>query len=55
MSRRRNGVNKSRLERLNEINLIDSKMKRGKYKTDELALSTLMSRRKTLCNQLKTN
>ena len=54
MSRRRNGVNKSKLERLNELNLIDSKMKRKKYKDDALALGVLEQRRKTICQQLKT-
>ena len=53
MSRRRNGVNKSKLARLNEINLIDSKMKRSKYKNDDLVFSTLEQRRKTLCQQMK--
>ena len=53
MSRRKNGVNKSKLARLNEINLIDNKMKRSKYKDDALALGVLEQRRKTICNQLK--
>ena len=53
MSRRKNGVNKSKLARLNEINLIDSKMKRSKYKNDDLVFSTLEQRRKTLCQQMK--
>jgi hypothetical protein len=53
MSRRKNGVNKSKLARLNEINLIDSKMKRSKYKNEDLVLSTLEQRRKTLCQQMK--
>jgi hypothetical protein len=53
MSRRKNGVNKSKVARLNEINLIDSKMRRNKYKNDELAFSTLEQRRKTLCQQMK--
>ncbi len=54
MSRRKNGVNKSKLTRLNEINLIDSKMKRSKYKNDDLALRTLEQRRETLCQQMKS-
>lgn len=54
MSRRKNGVNKSKVARLNEINLIDSKMKRSKYKNDSLVFSTLEQRRKTLCQQMKS-
>ena len=53
MSRRKNGVNKSKVARLNEINLIDSKMRRNKYKNDELAFGTLEQRRRTLCQQMK--
>jgi len=54
MSRRKNGVNKSKLARLNEINLIDNKMKRNKYKNDDLAFGVLEQRRKTLCQQMKS-
>ena len=53
MSRRKNGVNKSKLARLNEINLINSKMKKNKYKNDDLAFGALEQRKKTLCQQLK--
>ena len=53
MSRRRNGVRKSMLEKLNEINAIDKKMKRRKFREDELELNKLMSRRNLLRSQLK--
>tara|TARA_R110000824_G_scaffold69361_1_gene178860 strand:- start:174 stop:335 length:162 start_codon:yes stop_codon:yes gene_type:complete len=53
MSRRKNGVRKSMLEKLNEINAIDKKMKRRKAKEDENELNKLMSRRNLLRNQLK--
>jgi hypothetical protein len=53
MSRRRNGVRKSMLEKLNEINAIDKKMKRRKFRKDELEFSKLMSRRNLLRSQLK--
>ena len=53
MSRRRNGVRKLMLEKLNEINAIDKKMKRRKAKEDENELNKLMSRRNLLRNQLK--
>jgi hypothetical protein len=53
MSRRRNGVRKSMLEKLNEINHIDKKMKRRKFREDELEFSKLMSRRNLLRSQLK--
>ena len=53
MSRRKNGVNKSKVARLNEINLIDRKMKRSKYKNDGLVFNTLEQRRKTLCQQMR--
>ena len=53
MSRRRNGVRKSMLEKLNEINAIDKKMKRRKAKEDENEFSKLMSRRNLLRSQLK--
>lgn len=53
MSRRKNGVRKSMLEKLNEINYIDKKMKRRKFREDELEFSKLMSRRNLLRSQLK--
>ena len=55
MSRRRNGVKKSTLEKLNEINTIDKKLKRRKIKEDELELNRLVSRRDLLRSQLKTS
>ena len=53
MSRRRNGVRKSRLDKLNEINVIDKKRKRRKCREDELELEKLTSRRNLLKSQLK--
>ena len=53
MSRRKNGVRKTQLEKLNEINYIDKKMKRRKVKEDENELNKLMSRRNLLRSQLK--
>ena len=53
MSRRRNGVRKSKLGKLNEINVIDKKMRRRKFREDELELEKLMSRRNLLKSQLK--
>jgi len=53
MSRRRNGIRKSMLEKLNEINAIDKKMKRRKFREDELEFNKLMSRRNLLRSQLK--
>jgi hypothetical protein len=53
MSRRRNGARKSMLEKLNEINAIDKKMKRRKFREDELEFNKLMSRRNLLRSQLK--
>jgi hypothetical protein len=52
MSRRKNGVKKDKLARLEEINKIDKRLKRVKNNPDEVA--KLMSRRKTLRQQLKT-
>jgi hypothetical protein len=53
MSRRKNGVRKSMLEKLNEINAIDKKIKRKKFREDEIEFNKLMSRRNLLRNQLK--
>jgi len=53
MSRRKNGVRKSMLEKLNEINAIDKKIKRRKFREDELEFNKLMSRRDMLRTQLK--
>jgi len=52
MSRRRNGVKKDHIMKLDEINIIDKKMKRKKNNEEEL--NRLLSRRNTLRNQLKT-
>jgi len=51
MSRRRNGVRKDRVAKLDEINAIDKKIKRKK---SEEELNRLTSRRVALVNQLKT-
>ena len=51
MSRRRNGVKKDRVAKLDEINAIDRKMKRKKSEDE---LNRLKSRRVVLMNQLKT-
>ena len=53
MSRRKNGVRKIKLEKLNEINYIDKKLKRRKAKEDENEFNKLMSRRDMLRAQLK--
>ena len=51
MSRRRNGARKDRVAKLDEINVIDKKLKRNKSEDES---SRLTSRRLTLVNQLKT-
>ena len=51
MSRRRNGVRKDRVAKLDAINTLDKKIKRKKLKEDEL--EKLLSQRKSLMNQLK--
>ena len=53
MSRRKNGTTKLKLEKLNEINAIDKKLKRRKAKDNEDEYNRLMSRRNTLRAQLK--
>ena len=53
MSRRKNGTTKLKLEKLNEINVIDKKLKRRKVKDNEDEYNRLMSRRNTLRTQLK--
>ena len=53
MSRRKNGTNKLKLEKLNAINAIDKKLKRRKAKNNEDEYNRLMSRRNTLRAQLK--
>ena len=54
MSRRKNGATKLRLEKLNEINHIDKRVKRKRVREDKEALKKLMSRRDLLRQQLKT-
>ena len=53
MSRRKNGTTKLKLEKLNEINVIDKKLKRRKVKDNEDEYNRLMSRRNTLRAKLK--
>ena len=53
MSRRKNGTNKLKLEKLNEIKVIYKKLKRRKVKNNEDEYNRLMSRRNTLRAQLK--
>ena len=53
MSRRKNGTTKLKLEKLNEINAIDKKLKRRKAKDNEDEYNRLMSRRDALRAQLK--
>ena len=52
---KRNGRNKLKLEKLNEINYIDKRCKRKKIRENEEALKKLMSRRNVLRTQLKTS
>ena len=52
---KRNGRNKLKLEKLNEINYIDRRLKRKKVRENEDVLKKLMSRRNVLRTQLKTN
>ena len=52
---KRNGRNKLKLEKLNEINYIDRRLKRKKIRENEDELKKLMSRRNVLRTQLKTN
>jgi hypothetical protein len=52
MSKKKEKTNR-KLEILNEINLIDKRLKR--FKNDEEKITSLTSRRNTLRNQLKTN
>ena len=53
MSRRKNGTNKLKLEKLNAINAIDKKLKRRKVKEDEEQAAKCLSQRNTLRAQLK--
>ena len=52
---KRNGRNKLKLEKLNEINYIDKRLKRKKIRENEDELKKLMSRRNVLRTQLKTS
>ena len=52
---KRNGRNKLKLEKLNEINYIDRRLKRKKIRENEDELKKLMSRRNVLRTQLKTS
>jgi hypothetical protein len=50
---KRNGRNKLRLEKLDEINQIDRRMKKKKIRENEDEINKLLSRRNTLRQQLK--
>ena len=52
---KRNGRNKLKLEKLNEINYIDRRLKRKKIRENEDELKKLLSRRDVLRTQLKTS
>ena len=52
---KRNARNKQKLEKVNEINYIDKRLKKNKVKNNEEAFNKLLSRRNTLRTQLKTN
>ena len=52
---KRNVRNKLKLEKLNEINYIDRRLKRKKIRENEDELKKLMSRRNVLRTQLKTS
>ena len=52
---KRNGRNKLKLEKLNEINYIDRRLKRKKVRENADELKKLMSRRNVLRTQLKTS
>ena len=50
---KRNGRNKIRLEKLDEINQIDRRMKKKKIREDEEEMKRLQSKRDTIKNQLR--
>ena len=50
---KRNGRNKIRLEKLDEINKIDKRIKKKKIRENEEELKKLLSKRNTLRKQLK--
>ena len=52
---KRNAKNKLKLEKLNEINYIDKRLKKNKVKNNQEVFNKLLSRRNTLRTQLKTN
>ena len=52
---KRSAKNKLKLEKLNEINYIDKRLKKNKVKNNQEVFNKLMSRRNTLRTQLKTN
>jgi len=49
---KRNGRNKIRLQKLEEINKIDRKMKKRKIRENEEMMSSLIAKRKTIVSQL---
>lgn len=49
---KRNGRNKIRLQKLDEINKIDRKMKKRKIREDEEQMKSLLSKRQTLTKSL---
>ena len=49
---KRNGRNKIRLQKLEEINKIDRKMKKRKIRENEEMMSSLTAKRKTIVSQL---
>lgn len=49
---KRNGRNKIRLQKLEEINKIDRKMKKRKIRENEEMMSSLIVKRKTIVSQL---
>ena len=51
---KRNGRNKIKLEKLDEINQIDRRMKKKKIRENEEEMKRLQSKRDQLRNQLKT-
>ena len=50
---KRNGRNKLSLEKLDDINAIDRRMKKKKIRENEEVMKQLQSKRDTLRNQLK--
>ena len=50
---KRNGSNKTKLLKLDEINRIDKKMKKKKFRENTELYSALLSKRNTIRTQLK--